>query len=77
MGHARVLVDGVETFNQTGIWQNMSSPARKQPDQVLFAWRWHDPEHHVVAVLPARYDHEEGGSFFEMSGYLLVRLPFE
>jgi hypothetical protein len=71
-GHARVLVDGVETFNQTGIWQNMSSPARQQPDQVLFAWRWPGPGHHVITVLPGRYDREEGGSFFEMSGYMLV-----
>jgi hypothetical protein len=71
-GHARVLVDGVPTANQTGIWQNMSSPARQQPDQVLFAWRWHRSGHHVITILPGRYDPEEGGSFFAMEGYLLV-----
>ncbi len=72
-GHASVLVDGVQTFNQTGIWQNMSSPAQQQPDQVLFAWRWHGPGHHVITILPARYDPEEGGSFFQMVGYMEVR----
>ena len=72
-GHARVLVDGVQTFNRTGVWQNMSSPARKQPDQVLFAWRWPGAGHHVITILPGRYDREEGGAFFQMSGYLLVR----
>jgi hypothetical protein len=71
-GHARVLVDGIETFNQTGIWQNMSSPARQQPEQVLFAWRWRSPGHHVITILPGRYDRMEGGSFFQMSGYMLV-----
>jgi hypothetical protein len=72
-GHASVLVDGVQTFSQTGIWQGMSSPARRQPDQVLFAWRWPRDGHHVITVLPASYDAEEGGSFFAMTGYLLVR----
>lgn len=72
-GHARVLVDGVPTTNQTGIWQNMSSPARRQPDQVLFAWRWPRTGHHVITILPGQYDPEEGGSFFQMSGYLVIR----
>jgi len=72
MGHARVLVDGVQTFNQTGIWQNMSSPARQQPDQVLFAWRWDSPGHHVITILPAQYNREECVSFFHMGGYQLA-----
>jgi hypothetical protein len=72
-GHASVLVDGVQTLSQTGIWQDMSSPARRQPDQVLFAWGWPRDGHHVITVLPASYDAEEGGSFFAMTGYLLVR----
>ena len=71
-GHAEVLVDGVPTANQAGIWQNMSSPARRQPDQVLFAWRWPLSGHHVITILPGQYDPEEGGSFFAMTGYLLV-----
>jgi hypothetical protein len=72
-GHAAVLVDGVQTFNQVGIWQNMSSPARQQPDQALFVWRWPRPGHHVITILPGQYDREEGGSFFQMDGYMLVR----
>ena len=71
-GHARILVDGVPPANQTGIWQNMSSPARLQPDQVLFAWRWRHSGYHVITILPGQFDPEEGGSFFQMSGYLLV-----
>ncbi|HEX9066355.1 MAG TPA: hypothetical protein VF843_14705, partial [Streptosporangiaceae bacterium] len=71
-GHARILVDGVPTANQAGIWQNMSSPARRQPDQVLFAWRWPRTGHHVITILPGQYDPEEGGSYFAMTGYLLV-----
>ena len=39
-GHARVLVDGNETFDQTGIWQNKSSSGRAIDRAVLFAWRW-------------------------------------
>ena len=71
-GHARVFVDGVQTFNRAGIWQNMSSPSRRQPDQVLFAWRWKTDGHHVITIRPARYDPEEGGSFFAMTGYQVV-----
>ena len=71
-GHARVFVDGVQTFNRAGIWQNMSSPSRRQPDQVLFAWRWKADGHHVITIRPARYDPEEGGTFFRMTGYQVV-----
>lgn len=71
-GHARVFVDGVQTFSRVGIWQNMSDPARQQPDQVLFAWRWKADGHHVITIRPARYDREEGGTFFQMTGYQVV-----
>jgi len=73
LGHASVAVDGVPTVNQAGIWQNYSSPSRQQPDQVLFAWRWRTSGHHVITIGPAKFDNEEGGSFFSMTGYLLVR----
>ncbi len=56
IGHAQVLIDGVPTVNETGIWQNMSSPARRQPDQVLFAWRWPRSGHHVITIRPGVYD---------------------
>jgi hypothetical protein len=72
-GHARVFVDGAETFDRTGIWQNMSSPSLRQPDQVLFAWRWQTAGLHTITIRPGIPDGEEGGSFFQMTGYLVVR----
>ena len=42
-GHARVFVDGHETFDETGIWQNKSSLGRRIPGTILFAWRWPSP----------------------------------
>src|SRR5690242_18544571 len=72
-GHARVFVDGTETFDRTGIWQNMTSPSVQQPDQVLFAWRWQQAGRHTITIKPGVSDTMEGGSFFAMNGYLLVR----
>jgi hypothetical protein len=72
-GHARVFVDGVETFDRTGIWQNMTSPSVQQPGQVLFAWRWPKSGRHTIAIKPGIPDPEEGGSFFQMDGYLVVK----
>ena len=72
-GHARVFVDGTETFDRTGIWQNMTSPSVQQPHQVLFAWRWQRPGRHTITIRPGIRDTMEGGSFFAMNGYLLVR----
>jgi hypothetical protein len=72
-GHARVFVDGSQTFDRTGIWQNMTSPSVQQPDQVLFAWRWQQAGRHTITIKPGIADTMEGGSFFAMNGYLLVR----
>jgi hypothetical protein len=72
-GHARVFVDGTQTFDRTGIWQNMTSPSVQQPHQVLFAWRWQRPGRHTITIRPGIRDTMEGGSFFAMNGYLLVR----
>jgi len=72
-GHARVFVDGTETFDRTGIWQNMTSPSVQQPDQVLFAWRWQGSGRHTITIKPGVSDPMEGGSFFAMNGYLVVR----
>ncbi len=72
-GHARVLVDGVETFDRTGIWQNETSPSIRLPGQVLFAWRWRKVGHHTITILPGIYNPREGGSFFQMTGYLIAR----
>lgn len=45
--HLRVFVDGVETFDRTGLWQNHAMPGG---DSVRFAWRWSTPGHHVVRI---------------------------
>jgi len=72
-GHARVFVDGAETFDRTGIWQNMTSPSLQQPNQVLFAWRWRAAGPHAITIRPGVHNDYEGGSFFQMTGYLVVR----
>jgi hypothetical protein len=71
-GHARVLVDGVQTFDRTGIWQNKTSPSTKQYGQVLFAWRWPAAGHHVITILPGIVNGLEGRSYFSMAGYWVV-----
>jgi hypothetical protein len=48
-GHVRVFIDGVETFDRTGFWQNPSMPGG---DSVLFAWRWLKPATHTIQLEP-------------------------
>jgi hypothetical protein len=47
--HVRVFVDGVETFDHTGLWQNSSMPGG---DSVLFAWRWSHLGKHTIRLEP-------------------------
>jgi hypothetical protein len=47
--HVRVFIDGVETFDRDGLWQNPSMPGG---DSVLFAWRWPKPGKHVIRLEP-------------------------
>jgi hypothetical protein len=70
-GHARILVDGVETVNRVGTWQNKSSAGRSFPDSVLFAWRWPTAGPHVVTLLPGVYNDKEGGTFLHLRGYMV------
>lgn len=49
-GHVHVFIDGIETFDRTGLWQNHSMP---DGDSVFFAWRWQQPGLHVVRLEPA------------------------
>lgn len=70
-GHARVFVDGVETTNHIGIWQNKSSSGQSFPGSVLFAWRWRTSGAHVVTFLAGRTDAKEGGAFFHARGYIV------
>jgi hypothetical protein len=70
-GHARVFVDGRETFDRTGIWQNKSSSGRSFQDTVLFAWRWPRRGAHTVRFEPGQHNAKEGGPFLHLRGYLL------
>ena len=72
-GHAQVFIDGIPTFDQTGIWQNKSSSGRPLPDSVLFAWRWPQPGRHTIEIGPAVANAKQGGSYFHMTGYDVVR----
>jgi len=72
-GHARVYIDGASTFDRTGIWQNKSSSSRTISGTILFAWRWPTSGAHVVTIGPAPFNPKEGGSFFHMIGFYLVR----
>jgi hypothetical protein len=72
-GHARVFIDGRPTFDQTGIWQNKSSGGVPLANSVLFAWRWPVPGRHTIEISPGYPNGKEGGSFFHMTGYYVVR----
>jgi hypothetical protein len=69
-GHARVFVDGRETFDRTGIWQNKSSSSRTIANAVLFAWQWPKRGRHTIRFEPGIPNAKEGGSFLHVQGYL-------
>jgi hypothetical protein len=73
LGHARVLLDGVETFDCTGIWQNKSSASRPLPDTLLFAWRWASRGRHVLTFLPGAINAKEGGPFLHVTAVAIDR----
>jgi hypothetical protein len=70
-GHARVLVDGHETFDGTGIWQNKSSSGQRIPGAILFAWRWPKPGRHTISFAPGTANGKEGGPFLHVRAYLV------
>jgi len=70
-GHARVFVDGTETFDKTGIWQNKSSSGRAYPNAVLFAWQWPSSGAHTLTFYPGVFNPKEGTSFLHLVGYWL------
>jgi hypothetical protein len=72
-GHARVFIDGQETFDRTGIWQNKSSAGRALAHSVLFAWRWPTRGTHTLTFQPGIANAKEGGSFLHLVGYDLLR----
>lgn len=65
--HIRVLIDGTETFDQTGLWQNPSMP---DDASVFFAWRWKTPGPHTITLLPANPD-EAGEGRLHLGTYVL------
>ncbi len=71
-GHARVFIDGVETTDTTGIWQDKSSSGLTIPNTVLFAWRWPSSATHTVTIYPGIYNAKEGGSFVHIKSYLVA-----
>lgn len=72
-GHARVVVDGRETFDQTGIWQNKSSSGRSIANTVLFPWRWTTSGTHTLAFEPGIPNGKEGSPFLHLTGYAVLR----
>jgi hypothetical protein len=72
-GQARVYIDGTQTFDQTGIWQNKSSSSKSLPGTVLFTWRWPAPGTHTIEIRAGIGNTKEGTAFFHMTGYYLVR----
>ena len=70
-GHARVFVDGSETFDETGIWQDKSSSGLSIPGTVLFAWRWPRTAEHTISFAPGIPNAKEGGSFLHVRAYLV------
>jgi hypothetical protein len=70
-GHAAVFIDGRETVDHTGIWQNKSSSGRPLPDVVLFAWQWPTSGRHVLRIVPGAANAKEGGAFLHVRGYVV------
>jgi hypothetical protein len=71
-GHARLVIDGRETFDQTGIWQNKSSSGKTIPGTVLFAWRWPVAGSHTITFEPGVENGKEGGAFLHLTGYKVL-----
>ncbi len=64
--HVRVYVDGVETFDRTGLWQNPTMP---KGTSVLFAWRWPSSGEHTIVLEPADAS-ELGGGVIDLQGFV-------
>jgi hypothetical protein len=71
-GHARILIDGRQTFDASGTWQNKSSSHRSIPNTILFAWRWSKPGRHTLTLVPGAVNPKEGHSFLHLAGYSVL-----
>ena len=72
LGQALVSVDGVATFDQTGIHQNESNAFGPVPDSILFAWRWPTSGAHTLSFQAGPSDPKDGGPFLHVQGYSYV-----
>jgi hypothetical protein len=71
-GHASVSIDGQETLDRTGIWQNKSSAGQSFADAVLFAWRFPTSGPHTLDFGPSATNVKEGGPFLHVRAYLVL-----
>ena len=73
LGRVRVLLDGREPVDRTGIWENKSSAGRPLSDTLLFAWRWPSPGAHAIDFASDAFNAKEGGAFVHIRS--AMRLP--
>jgi hypothetical protein len=72
LGQASVFIDGVQTFDQTGIHQNESNAFGPAPNSILFAWRWPTSGPHTLSFQAGPSDPKDGGPFLHVQGYSYV-----
>ncbi|HEY8089869.1 MAG TPA: hypothetical protein VIF09_18540, partial [Polyangiaceae bacterium] len=72
LGQASVFIDGIETFDQTGIHQDESNALAPVPDSILFAWRWPASGAHTLTFQAGPSDPKDGGPFLHVQGYSYV-----
>jgi hypothetical protein len=72
LGRARLLIDGREPADRTGIWQNKSSAGRALPGTVLFAWRWPASGPHELRLEAGQANAKEGGPFVDLRAATLL-----
>ena len=72
LGRARLLIDGREPVDRTGIWQNKSSAGKALSDTLLFAWRWRTSGPHQLRFEPDAPNAKEGGPFIDLRSALVV-----
>jgi hypothetical protein len=70
-GHARIFIDGRETFDRSGIWQNKSCSGGAVERAILFAWQWAESGTHVMRIDLGEHNAKEGGSYLHLQGYLI------
>ncbi len=72
LGRARLLIDGREPVDRTGIWQNKSSAGRALPGTLLFAWRWPTSGPHEIRLEPDLANAKEGGPFVDLRAAIVT-----